>query len=201
MARPRVHDDQLRLRLLDQAGELISAHGQGGLSLRRLAAQSGTSTTAVYSLFGSKAAVLRAVYIEAFHRLRARLEAVPLSGDPLADLLELGLAYRRSALANPHLYAVMFHRGGAVELEPDEATAAAAAAAMRPLAETVARGIAAGLLLDRPAEEITYACWAQVHGMVSLELDEAIPAGVSSDRSYPEALRATIRGWHPNAGA
>ena len=37
MARPRTHDEALRLKLLDRAGELIAADGPKALSLRKLA--------------------------------------------------------------------------------------------------------------------------------------------------------------------
>ncbi|ASO22647.1 AcrR family transcriptional regulator [Actinoalloteichus hoggarensis] len=195
MARPRIHDEQLRLRLLDRAAELISTHGIDGLSLRRLAADAGTSTTAVYSLFGSKAAVLRAVYIEAFQRLSRRLEAVARTDDPAGDLLELGMAYHGSALADPHLYAVMFQRSGSTALEADEVATEAATAAMRPLVETVERGIQGGLLADLPAHDIAYACWAMVHGLVSLELDGCLAAVNVSAGSCRAALAANIRGW------
>ncbi|WP_075744305.1 MULTISPECIES: TetR/AcrR family transcriptional regulator [Actinoalloteichus] len=201
MARPRIHDDQLRLRLLDRAGELISTHGTEGLSLRRLAADAGTSTTAVYSLFGSKAAVLRAVYIEAFQRLRRRLDAVARTDDPTEDLLELGMAYRGSALADPHLYAVMFQRSGSTALEADEAATQAATEAMRPLVATVERGIEEGLLVDRPAHDIAYACWAMVHGLVSLELDGGFAAVEVSAGICREALTANIRGWRRRPAA
>ena len=52
MPRPKVHDAALRLRLLECAGATLSTRGIAALSLRTLAADVGTSTTAVYALFG-----------------------------------------------------------------------------------------------------------------------------------------------------
>jgi len=54
--RPKVHDAALRLRLLECAGATLSTGGLAALSLRTLAAEVGTSTTAVYALFGGKRA-------------------------------------------------------------------------------------------------------------------------------------------------
>ena len=47
MARPKVHDEVLRGRLLDRARTLLSTDGPAALSLRTLARDCGTSTTAV----------------------------------------------------------------------------------------------------------------------------------------------------------
>ena len=52
--RPKVHDAALRARLLECAGATLSTRGLAALSLRTLAADVGTSTTAVYALFGGK---------------------------------------------------------------------------------------------------------------------------------------------------
>ena len=60
MPRPRPHDDHLREQLLGIATETIARTGVEGLSLRTLATDAGTSTSAVYQLFGSRAALLDA---------------------------------------------------------------------------------------------------------------------------------------------
>ena len=53
MARPKVHDEKLRARLLERAGALVSDGGPEALSLRTLARDCETSTTAVYALWWS----------------------------------------------------------------------------------------------------------------------------------------------------
>ena len=67
-ARPKVHDEVLRDRLRARAAELLSAHGVTGLSLRTLAADVGTSTTAVYALFGGKPGLVKSLVDDAFRR-------------------------------------------------------------------------------------------------------------------------------------
>jgi AcrR family transcriptional regulator len=160
-----------------------------------LAAESGTSTSAVYALFGGKPGILRELFIEAFTRFAAHLDTVTPSDDPLDDLLALVHAYRTSALANPHLYAVMF--GSPVPgFEPAPEDYAHAEATFAPLLDTVRRAIAAGLLADTDPGLIATALWANVHGLVSLELCCGTPAGaVSPSELFEAAIRANLAGW------
>ncbi|HEU5470413.1 MAG TPA: TetR/AcrR family transcriptional regulator [Actinophytocola sp.] len=194
MPRPRTHDEALRVRLLDRAGVLLSTKGAGALSLRRLAADVGTSTTAVYSLFGGKPALVRELFVEAFHRFGSHLRAVPRTDDPGEDLIQLGLAYRRSALADPHLYPVMF-TNTVPGFEPDEQVGQEALAALTPLIEAVRAGIAAGVFPDVPATMVVMSCWGLAHGMVSLELNGYVPEELDPDAAYERVLRANLAGW------
>ncbi|HET6288252.1 MAG TPA: TetR/AcrR family transcriptional regulator [Amycolatopsis sp.] len=194
MPRPRTHDESLRLKLLDRAGELISADGPKALSLRKLAADVGTSTTAVYSLFGGKTDLVGALFAEGFRRFGVRMSRVTLSGDPVEDLVRLGVAYRESALADPHLYAIMFTKS-VPGFEPANETSEQARATMAPLEETIRKAIADGVFADLPPEVVTVACWGFVHGLVSLELNGNLPEKFTVSTAYETALRANASGW------
>jgi AcrR family transcriptional regulator len=195
VARPKLHDDALRIRLLDVTGTLLTTEGPDALSLRRLAAAAGTSTSAVYALFGGKPGILRGLFVEAFTRFAAHLDLVTPSDDPLADLLALGHAYRASALADPHLYAVMF--GSPVPgFEPAPEDYEHAEATFAPLLDAVRRAVAAGQLRDADPMRIAIALWANVHGLVSLELGCAIPAAAGAPGElFETAIRANLDGW------
>jgi AcrR family transcriptional regulator len=192
--RPKTHDDALRGRLLERAGELLSTEGPGALSLRRLAADVNTSTTAVYSLFGGKPALLNAVYEEAFRRFGERIASVPQTGDPVEDLVQIGLAYRASALADPQFYLVMFSKV-VPNFEPSDETKEAAVQTFLPVVRDVGRAVEAGLFVTEPPERIALAMWGMVHGLVSLELNGNLPPGVEIAPVYERALRAHADGW------
>jgi AcrR family transcriptional regulator len=99
-------NDELSRRLIDEAARLLAEEGPAGLSVRKLASAAGTSTMAIYSRFGDKPSLLAAMHREGFRRLGAHLQVT--ATDPETALVELGRAYRRSALQSPHLYALMF---------------------------------------------------------------------------------------------
>jgi AcrR family transcriptional regulator len=183
VGRVKTYDEALRQRLLDEAGRLLTAEGVGALTLRRVAGLAGTSTTAVYSLFGDKDQLLTAMYTEGFARLGRALTRAR-TGPPLEALGNLGMAYRRSALAAPHLYGLMF--GGTA---PSGDAKQVADAAFRPLVEGVQACLISGDLKGGTAEGIATYLWAVSHGMVSLELAGLMNGGARRrSEAYREAL-------------
>ncbi|TDD72699.1 TetR/AcrR family transcriptional regulator [Jiangella aurantiaca] len=199
MGRPRLHDDALRDRLLERAAATVSSDGVAALNLRALAAEAGTSTAAVYSLFGGKPGLVSALYKQVFARFAERLAAVGVSDDPVADIVQLGHAYRENALADPHGYRVMF--GG--ELRPADVGRRAARSGARtfePLLKAVRRAVRAGAFPKRPpAESIATALWANVHGLVSIELGDFMPREGDPAAVFEAAIRANVSGWVASA--
>jgi AcrR family transcriptional regulator len=183
--------EELRAALLDGAGRLLHDEGPHALSTRRLAEHVGTSTQALYTLFGGKDGVVRAMYREGFARLAARMRAVPRTDQPLVDLYELGLAYRAAAHASPHLYDVMFGRPVA-EFRPTTDDRELAATTQDVLADAVRRVAAAGLVHGEPAS-IALHLWVCVHGFVSLELADYLDVEPDQrDARYHDLLVASL---------
>jgi AcrR family transcriptional regulator len=184
----------LRVALLDAAGELLHHEGPGALTTRRLADAAGTTTQSIYTLFGGKEGVVRAMFREGYARLVARVERVRDTDDPLYDLLQQGRAYRAAALASPHYYDVMFGRP-VPEFAPDADDLAVADTARAMLERGVQRCIDAGFLVDDvTAEHIARWLWAAVHGAVSLELAGYLDLGPKRGVSpvYDECLTASL---------
>src|SRR5438045_8099919 len=78
------------------------------VSLRRVAAEVGTSTMAVYTYFGGVDELMSEVRREGFRRLAEHLAAVTATRDPIADVVALGWAYCLNGVENPYLYRAMF---------------------------------------------------------------------------------------------
>lgn len=168
MPRPRIHDDELRTRLLEVAARLLAEQGPHALSLRTVAAEAGTSTTAIYSLLGSKQELVRGLYLEGFQRFSDGLHEVPPlgDGDPLARLDALDDAYFTFATSNPHFYSVMF--GPPLpDFCPSEDDTAFALTTLQVLIDALDDCIAAGLL-PGPADQAATRLWAVEHGVASL---------------------------------
>jgi AcrR family transcriptional regulator len=158
----------LRRTLLDIASLLLERHGPEALTMRRIAAEAGCSTSVLYTMFGGKAGIAEALWREGFDRLSASLEAA--TGDhPLERLGAMGRAYRANALANRSYYAVMFQRP-IPGFQPSPEAYEASLTPLRALAATVTDCIDAGIFRPEDPEHIARVLWAATHGAVSLEL-------------------------------
>ncbi len=92
------------------AADLLASEGPEALTVRRIAATAGCSTMGLYSRFGGKDGVVERLWLDGFSRLRAAVEALPVTDDPLDDLEQIGVTYRRWALDNATTYGIMFSR-------------------------------------------------------------------------------------------
>ncbi len=109
MGRPREHDESTHRALLVAAEELLCEGGEPAISVRAVADRVGTTTRAVYSVFGSKEALLFALAEHGFHLLGAAGNQLPTTDDPLADIVSMGTeVFRPWALDHPALYRLMY---------------------------------------------------------------------------------------------
>ncbi len=178
MPPPKVHDAALRDVLLTQTSRLVAEHGADAVSVRTVASAAGTSTSAVYALFGSRDHLLAAVAAEAVARFASHLAAVGQQDDPVARLLDLGRADRASALEDPHFYRVMFGAGTA-RLRAAEKDLPTTFSVLQQAAQ---RCIDSGRCAVDDAERMANTLWALVHGLVELELAGLID-GDPTDRA------------------
>ncbi|MDQ6527354.1 TetR/AcrR family transcriptional regulator [Nocardioides sp. LHD-245] len=190
MARPRTHTAELRERIMACALDTVAEHGLAALALRDVAERAGTSTAAVYALFGSKEALHRAVLISAFADFGAEQAAQETSEDPVTDLAGLGARYVQWALDHPRLYEAMFADSAAgLASSPD--LDRARRQAIGGVSDAVRRALASGAF--RPADEATVVAslWAQVHGLAALMTAGQLPA----EADPAAAAWAVIEGW------
>jgi AcrR family transcriptional regulator len=198
MARRRgeAHTDTLRVAMLDAAGALLHSGGPQALTTRRLADAVGTSTQAIYTLFGGKEGIVRAMYREGFDRLEQCLADVETAAPP-DYLLGLGRAYRTAALRSSHYYDVMFGRP-VPEFEPRADDVERSLATQRVLTGGVVRCIECGMLrADADPDEVSAFLWAVAHGLVCLELTGHLDLGGTNDDSprYDGYLMASVAAW------
>lgn len=168
MGRPRQHDDATREALLAAAEDLL-ARGES-LSVRAVAEATSTTTRAVYSVFGSMEGLHDALIIRAFRDIEARVNAVPTTNDPVADLINAGIhGFRAFAVARPNLFRIAFERLGP-RREPSAEAQEVATEALRSLGARLARCKEAGLLGNRRVRDVVWQVHAFCQGLASVEL-------------------------------
>jgi AcrR family transcriptional regulator len=192
MGRPREHDDRTAAALLGAAERAVQAGGAEALSVRGIAKEVGTTTRAVYSLFGSKDGLIAALGVRAFDFLRAGLDALPATDDPAADLVEVGLVFRRLATERPALYSIGVQRD-VPDLPPWRPVCDAADAAFAVLVQRVARLGDAELLGEYTVIEATLQFHALCEGLATLEL-RGVRIPFDAERIWRAALASLIAG-------
>jgi AcrR family transcriptional regulator len=191
--RPREYDDDLRVRLIEAAARLLGEEGPHHVTTRRVAADVGTSTTAIYSLIGSKDELFRAIFREGFQRLADHLDTVVATDDPIEDLRRLGDAYHDNAIENPHLYRVMFDCP-IPEFSITEEDAEFSLSTLQVLIDGVQRCIDAGFF-DGDAEHLALELWALNHGITSLAVSGVLGIPERARTMLDHASRAMIAGY------
>jgi AcrR family transcriptional regulator len=169
--RPRVRE------AVDTAREILEREGPEGLTMRRLAEAMGIRAPSLYKHVESKEELEALLMAEAFREVGTELHrAVAGLRDGVSRkraLTELGRAYRRWALAHPHLYRLV--TGG--PLPRERLPAGLESWAAEPVV------IAVGGDPDRAR-----AAWGFAHGMTILELDGRFPPNADLDAAWAIGL-------------
>ena len=204
MGRPREHREAAREALRSAAEQIVATDGYGALSVRAVAERAGTTTRAVYSVFGSKEGLVDTLAASAFDFLYATIDALPETDDPGADLVDVGiLAVRRLALEHPALYRIAFQRV-VPRFEVTAEVAAARGRAFVQLQAKIRRLEDAGLLGDFTVDEATVAFESAMEGLANAELRAGrlpiLPAGREID-AWRRTLENVIRGFTAGAAS
>ena len=188
MPRANTYPPDLRDRLIAAAADRLAVGGPHSLSLREFARSQGTSTNAVYAIFGGKPELIEAVVASARAGFVAAQQVALGDGDSLGTLAALGRAYRAWALEHPSLYRVMFAADPLVSVERPRLEGSIA------LRAALTRLIDEGAIRDVDVPLTARSLWASVHGWVMLEIADHGAATEDSDAAFEWHLRVSLVG-------
>jgi AcrR family transcriptional regulator len=147
--------------------------------------------------------MLEAIYRRGFELLKDAITAPAATADPGQAIIAIATAYRRFALGNPALYALMFERPLPAFDPSPQLRSWALDLTFTPLAEEVARAQAGGLLAGNDPVRPSYLLWTTVHGITSIELTHAVRSPLpgwfidspeAGEQILLEAVRAVLTG-------
>ena len=198
MGRPRTHDEDTREALRAAAERLFDEGGPEAVSVRAVAEAVGTTTRAVYSLFGSRDGLLvDALGTRAYELLTDALDRHPETDDPVADVADMGPAvFRRFVREHPALYRIAFQRAVPV-FEPGPELLAARATGFARLTAKLQRLEDAGVLGDKPVAQAVIEFQALCEGLGNFELRaRALPIlpEAAEDDAWRAAFATLLRG-------
>ena len=178
--------------MLAAAAGISAAAGWEAVTVRRVAEDAGTTTRAVYALFGSKQGLEEALHEEMFTRLLELMRATPSTADPRADLLELRHAYRTWATERPERYSALMRFVGPDAGARSAEGLEAARDASSQLREVMDRCADAGLIDAADVGKLAVQWRAVSHGLAEFENHGVITDG---DDSWRRVLAALIDGY------
>jgi AcrR family transcriptional regulator len=189
MGRPREHDERTAAALLVAAERVVTEDGIDALSVRGVAAEVGTTTRAVYSLYGSKDGLLAALAARPFELLHEGLDALPVTDDPAADLVAAGLMFRRFSIEHPSLFAI-----GVQFARTSEPVRVVASESLNVLKERFRRLADAGRLNGRTVDGATLQFHALCEGLATIEL-RGMPGVADWESVWRQAFAALVAGF------
>ena len=185
----------MREALLDAAEALVVEGGPDALSVRAAADAAGTTTRAVYSVFGSKQGLLAGLAQRVFEVLDARLAALPATDDPAQDLVDASVhVFRAMAIDNPAAYRITFLRT-VPGLDLGQGTAAASEHSLGLLRQRFDRLAAAGGLAGRTVDDAVVQFNALCEGLATVELRGTRGLGPDPERTWRQSIAALLSGF------
>lgn len=202
VGRPRMYDEALRERLIEEARSMLSSDGYHGVSLRVLTRNVGTSTNAVYTLFGSKEALMAEGVVRDLEEKLGSKDYGSHSEDVKADLLEFARTYRKHATDDPRTFHGTFEameearRPGSLTDRINPEVKTISSKLYEPIFELCER-IAAELPdLNLEPRHMATALWAVIHGFIGLEIAGALPVdSEESELLFDKSIEAMYLGW------
>jgi AcrR family transcriptional regulator len=211
----RFHKREEATRLfIDAALEALRRDGLAGLTVQRLAADTGYAVGALYRHFASKEALLIAVQSQVVADLDRDLETVletaghmvasrndvPAETLPILALLVAGLCYEALAIRRPAHFALISHSLA----EPRHLVGTADAAMLLPsllallgrVGGTIEVAALTGTLHAGDTNRRTLLLWSTVHGVLLLrKLQRYDPTDSFDDGLTLDAVATLLLGW------
>lgn len=202
MGRPRMYDEALRERLIEEARSMLSTDGYHGVSLRVLTRNVGTSTNAVYTLFGSKEALMAEGIVRDLEEKLSSRDYGSHSEDVRSDLLEYARAYRNHATSDPRTFHGTFEameearRPGSLTDRINPEVKTISSKLYQPILELCERIATELPELNLDPRHMATALWAVIHGFVGLEIAGALPVdSEESEMLFDKSIEALYLGW------
>lgn len=184
----------MQARLLDAAEDLFASEGPMALTNRRIGDRAGTTTQAIYTYFGSRDALIEAMYqraVDAVDEIIMLASSVvpsdPGEGDIIVAFQQAAHQYRQFCLAHPARFRMV--RGAAA----DVGLAGEAADLRERLLDAISKIGRSGPTERNAAYEARiHLTVAALHGFFEAELDGLITEAHNPDQLYKELVHRCL---------
>jgi AcrR family transcriptional regulator len=186
-------ENDLREALIEAASERLRGQGADKFSTTKVAEDCDTSRQMIYTFFGGKSGLLKAVFEYKANELKERFETIEADG-PLDLFYQSGHVYRDFLLEHAALYDTVFslealenYKGPKKLIERVEA---------HDYFESLLEEIVEDGLLpeDTDVEQLTDVLWGAVNGHVQLKMLNYFPDEETAKDTYDQLIISILNG-------
>jgi AcrR family transcriptional regulator len=179
-------------RIFSAAKTVLEQDGIPGLSMRRIAEQSGLSPMSLYRHFADKDALLNALMADGLIAWEERVRAIRAKA-PLQWLERLTDEFLAFALEEPHRFdAAFFLPAPKARQYPDD-FAAGRSPVIAMAVVKIAEARAEGLLGDTPALDVALTLSALAQGLISMHRARRFSSDAEFSAQYRSVMRQTLK--------
>lgn len=191
------HTDQsLRERILQTSRTLLYSQGHLALSMRSIAKEVGVSATSIYLYFDNKDHLLHTLIEESVEELSVFIEHKVSQATTVVDKFSENIrAYVEFALTNPEKYQIIYNvHPEAMSRYPKEKFRKARRC-YELLVSFIEEGVAKGLMEVANPVIAAYSIWAQLHGVVSVVINQRLDNRIDRELFVQESLDHIVQGF------
>lgn len=186
----------LREKILETSRHLLFTEGYASLSMRKIGNLIGVSATSIYLYFENKDHLVHTLIEESVEELSSYIEASANSHISTLDKFEAIIqSYAEFAILNPEKYQVIYMvRSDTMARYPKEKFRKTRRG-YALLESVIENGISEGLMeLDEPMIA-AYSIWAQLHGIISVVLNQRLDSRIGKDKFIEESIDHIVQGF------
>lgn len=186
----------LREKILETSRHLLFTEGYSSLSMRKIGNLIGASATSIYLYFENKDHLVHTLIEESVEELSSYIELkADLQISTLDKFEAIVHSYVEFAIQNPEKYQVIYMVQSNIMGRYPKEKFRKARRGYTLLESVIETGISEGLMeLDEPMIA-TYSIWAQLHGIISVVLNQRLDSRIKKEKFIEESIEHIVQGF------
>lgn len=186
----------LREKILDTSRNLLFEEGHRALSMRKIAREVGVSATSIYIYFDHKDHLLHTLIEESVEELSSFIEKRAYQEkDAIKKFKAIIHAYIDFAMQNPEKYQILYLlQPKAMKRYPKEKFRKARRS-YELLVKVIEESEKQGLMSVKKPVIAAYTIWAQLHGIVSVVLNQRLDSRIDRNEFLEESVDQVVQGF------
>lgn len=189
-------EPSLREKILQITRTLLFSDGYSALSMRKIAGEIGVSATSIYLYFDSKDHLVHTLIEESVNDLSVALEqGVEGKVGTLDRFKAIIDSYMEFALNNSEKYQVIYSVQTETMSRYPKEKFRKARRGYTLLESVITKGVSEGIFELEEATIAAYSIWAQLHGVVSVVLNQRLDSRIDKSRFLEESVDYIVQGF------